>query len=103
MGLIVGSIAVRFHDMLDLNRVILLLIYFLTPVFYPIAILPEAIRRLIVFNPVYHDLVLFRNLIYGDSLSSWQNWVAAFGSGILMLALGLFVCARSWRTAAAMI
>jgi ABC-type multidrug transport system fused ATPase/permease subunit len=36
-------------------------------------------------------------------LSSWQNWVAAFGSGILMLALGLFICARSWRTAAAMI
>jgi len=103
LGLVVAAIAVRFHDMLDFNRVILMLIGYLTPSFYPIAIVPKALRRVIELNPVYHDLNLFRNLIYAGHLSSWQTWVAAFGSGIVMLALGLWVFARSWRTAAAMI
>jgi ABC-2 type transport system permease protein len=103
MGLFVASIAVRFHDMLEFNRVILLLIGYLTPVFYPIAIIPVSFRHVIELNPVYYDLVLFRNLIYGASLSSWQTWVAAFGSGIIALCFGLAVFARSWRTAASMI
>ena len=103
LGLFVAAIAVRFHDMLDFNRVILLLIGYTVPTFYPISIVPPALQRLIAFNPVYHDLVLFRNLVYAGSLSSWQNWVAAYASGILMLLFGLFVFARGWRTAAAMI
>jgi ABC-type polysaccharide/polyol phosphate export permease len=103
LGLVVASIAVRFHDVLDFNRVILLLIGYMTPVFYLIAIVPHAFRHVIELNPVYYDLVLFRNLIYGDSLSSWQTWVAAFGSGIIVLSIGLAVFARNWRTAAAMI
>jgi ABC-type polysaccharide/polyol phosphate export permease len=103
LGLLIASIAVRFHDVLDFNRVILLLIGYMTPVFYPITIVPPAFRHVIDLNPVYYDLVLFRNLIYGSSLSSWQTWVAAFGSGVIVLALGLFTFARSWRTAAGLI
>jgi ABC-2 type transport system permease protein len=103
LGLVVAAIAVRFHDMLDLNRVILLLIGYLAPIFYPIAIVPHAIRHVIELNPLYYDLVLFRNLVYGGSLSSWQTWAAAFGSGIIVFAIGLWTFARSWRTATGMI
>jgi len=103
LGLAVASIAVRFHDVLEFNRVILILIGYMTPVFYPIAIVPHAFQVVIKLNPVYYDLVLFRNLIYGDSLSSWQTWLAAVGSGVIALAIGLAVFARNWRTAAAMI
>lgn len=102
-GLFVAAIAIRFPDMLDFNRVILVMIGYLTPTFYPILIVPRALRRVIEFNPVYHDLVLFRNLIYGGTLSSWQTWLAACGSGLIALSVGLWVFARSWRTAAAMI
>ena len=103
LGLVVASIAVRFRDTLDLNRVILRLVGYMTPVFYPIAIVSHTFRRVIEFNPVYYDLALFRSLIYGDSLSSWQMWVGAFGSGVVVLTIGLAVFARSWRTAAGMI
>lgn len=103
LGLAVASVAVRFHDVLDLNRVILMLIGYLTPTFYPIEIVPHALRRVIEFNPVFHDLLLFRNLIYGDSFSAWQNWVGAFASGLFFLALGVWLFARNWRTAAGMI
>lgn len=103
LGLLVAAVAVRFHDMLDFNRVILIALGYLTPSFYPVAIVPGALRQVIEFNPVYHDLNLFRYLIYTGSLGNWQTWVAAFGSGTLCLAVGLGVFARSWRTAAALI
>jgi ABC-2 type transport system permease protein len=102
-GLVVASIAVRFHDVLDFNRVVLMAIGYLTPTFYPISIVPHALRRFYVLNPLYHDLNLFRNLVYAGSLSSWQTWVAAFGSGVIVLAVGLWLFDRSWRTAAGMI
>jgi ABC-type polysaccharide/polyol phosphate export permease len=103
MGLMVAAIAVRFHDMLDFNRLLLMLIYFMTPVFYPVAIVPAAMRHVIELNPVYHDLNLFRSLIYLGTLSSWQTWLAAFGSGIIVLAAGLWIFAKGWRGAAAII
>lgn len=102
-GLVVASIGVRFNDMLDFNRVILMLIGYFTPTFYPISIVPHAVRQFFEINPVYQDLNLFRNLIYGGTLSTWQPWVAAFGSGLVMLAVGLWVFARGWRTAVGMI
>jgi ABC-2 type transport system permease protein len=103
LGLVVAAIAVRFHDMLDFNRVILMLLGYLTPTFYPISIVPHALRIVIDCNPVYQDLVLFRSLVYGGSLPAWQTWAAAFGSGIVLLTVGLWIFARSWRTAAGMI
>lgn len=102
-GLLVASLAVRFNDVLDFNRVILMLIGYFTPSFYPIAVVPSAIRQFFDFNPVYQDLNLFRNLIYVGSLSTWQPWVAAFGSGLIVLCAGLWVFARGWRTTAGMI
>jgi len=102
-GLVVAAVAVRFADMLDLNRVVLLLIGYFTPTFYPITIVPEGIRRFFELNPVYQDLNLFRNLVYGGTLSTWQPWVAAFSSGFIMLTLGLWVFGRGWPTAAAML
>jgi ABC-type polysaccharide/polyol phosphate export permease len=103
MGVIVASIAVRFPDMLDFNRVILMLIGYFTPTFYPISIVPNSVRPIFELNPVYQDLNLFRNLVYGGNLSTWQPWVAAFGSGLIMLSLGLWLFARSWRTVAGML
>jgi ABC-type polysaccharide/polyol phosphate export permease len=102
-GLMVAALAVRFHDVLELNRVVVLLIGYLAPTFYPISIVSTGIRHVIELNPIYHDLNLFRNLAYLGSLSSWQTWVAAFGSGLAMLAFGLWLFARGWRTAASSI
>ena len=102
-GLFVASIAVRFSDVLDLNRAVLLLIGYFTPSFYPISVVPHAVRQFFELNPVYQDLTLFRNLVYIGSLSTWQPWVAGLGSGLVVMLVGLAVFARSWRTSAGLI
>jgi len=100
-GMVIASVAIRFHDALDFNRVLVMLLGYLTPIFYPIAIVPGAVHQLIELNPVYYDLILFRNLVYGGSLSTWQPWVAAVGTGVIALTLGTAIFARSWRAAVA--
>ncbi len=103
MGLVVASIAVRFPDMLDFNRVILVILGYMTPTFYPLSIVPRGFRHVIECNPVFHDLVFFRGLAYEGVLPSWETCVWAFGSGLVALALGGWLFARSWRTAVVMI
>jgi ABC-type polysaccharide/polyol phosphate export permease len=103
MGLVVASIAVRFPDMLDFNRVILVILGYMTPTFYPLSIVPRGFRYVIEANPVFHDLVLFRGLVYEGVLPSVETCAWAFGSGVIALAVGGWLFARSWRTAAVMI
>ena len=103
MGLVVASVAVRFPDMLDFNRVILVILGYMTPTFYPLSIVPRGFRYVIEANPVFHDLVFFRGLVYEGVIPSWQTCTWAFGSGLIALALGGWLFARSWRTAVVMI
>ncbi len=102
MGLVVASIAVRFPDMLDFNRVILVILGYMTPTFYPLSIVPGDFRDVIESNPVFHDLVFFRGLVYEGVLPTWQTCAWAFGSGLIALGVGAWVFARSWRTAVVM-
>ena len=58
----------------DLNHLIPFLVNFgiwLTPVFYPISILPEQVENLIFLNPVAACLQLFRWCVFNAPLNVW--------------------------------
>jgi ABC-type polysaccharide/polyol phosphate export permease len=97
LGLIIASAAVHFFDVLDLTAVIIQLISYLTPSFYPITIVPERFQWLINLNPLYSYLTVFRDLVYGNAGSSWWMWGYMGGSAVSVLLLGTFVFSRSWR------
>jgi ABC-type polysaccharide/polyol phosphate export permease len=44
--------------------VVLMLLMYLTPIFYPMAIVPERYRWLVRYNPVRSVLEVFRDPIY---------------------------------------
>lgn len=96
LGLLVASIAVRFYDVLDFVGVLTLLIMYMSATFYPIGIIPERWQWVIEINPVYHHLVAFRAFAYGGPFS-WVSLAVAVGSGLLALAVGVWVFSRNWR------
>ena len=63
-GLLLSPLAVFFVDIVELVGVGLTLLLYLTPVFYPMAILPERFRFLVRFNPIRSVLEVFRDPIY---------------------------------------
>jgi ABC-type polysaccharide/polyol phosphate export permease len=105
LGLIVGSLAVHFYDILDFTKVLLQLLTYMVPVIYPIEIVPDRFQPLILGNPIYSFLQVFRGMILGTDPYPvvWWNWVVMFVSAFGFLALGVWVFSRSRRTLVALL
>lgn len=103
VGLIVASAAVHFYDVIDLTGVVVQLIAYLTPGFYPIGIVPESYRPLLMLNPLYHYLLVFRGFVYGGEFAPLLSFAVMGVTSLAALALGVWVFSRSWRNAAALL
>jgi ABC-2 type transport system permease protein len=66
LALIASTLYVRFRDILHLWEVIVILLFFSTPIMYPVTILPTWIRPVIVFNPFVQILQDVRRIILGS-------------------------------------
>lgn len=95
-GLIVASLAVLFYDVFDLVGVLTMVVTFLSATFYPLSIVPERLRFFIELNPIYHHLTVFRSITYGGDVALVNLLVTAI-SAMLMLSVGVYTFARSWK------
>ena len=98
LGLLIASAAVRFFDVIDFAGVLIQIVSYLTPTFYPVSIVPEAYLPLIYSNPLYSYLVVFRAYVYGGVMPPAWNMAYMVGSAVVALALGVWVFSRSWKS-----
>ena len=99
-GMLIAAAAIHFYDVLDLVRVVLVMVIWLVPTFYPIDIVPENFQILIKINPLYSYLVVFRGFMYEGIFAPTWNFAYMSLSAIVMLLLGVWVFSKSWRNAA---
>ena len=100
VGMLIAAAAVYFYDVLDLTRVFVQLLYYLTPVFYPLSFIPDRYLGLYKSNPLFSYLDTFRNVMYrGEFGPGWQ-WAYMVGIALGSLALGVWAFSKSWRTLA---
>jgi ABC-2 type transport system permease protein len=97
IGLLVASAAVFFYDVLDLTAVLIQLIGYLTPTFYPVSIVPDRFLPLIQANPLYSYLLVFRGFVYEGVFAPGWAFAVMVGSAIGFLLLGVWVFHRTWR------
>lgn len=94
-GLLLSPLAVFFSDVVELIGVILSLLMYLTPVFYPKEIVPEPLRWVVRFNPVRSILEVFRDPIYQGEIPPLSHLGVSVGIAVLVFALGFWVFRRS--------
>jgi len=97
VGLLVAAGAVYFYDVLDLTGVLLTLLGYLTPTFYPVTIVPDRFRPFIEANPLYGFLLAFRSLLYLGRVPPWYVWVTMGVTAAAALLVGAWAFSRSWR------
>jgi ABC-type polysaccharide/polyol phosphate export permease len=91
VGMILSSLAVFFRDITHLYAVLTQLLFFFTPIVYPVSILPERIYYLIHLNPLFHFVSYFRELALDGTLPNlWSNIICA-GFALAALSIGAFV------------
>jgi ABC-2 type transport system permease protein len=69
IGLIVGGLFVLFRDVFEIYQVLISAFSFLTPIMYPLSILPEPARGLEQWNPLFLFIETFRDVLIKGTLS----------------------------------
>ncbi len=94
-GLLLAPMAVFFHDVVELVGVALALVMYLTPVFYPMAIVPERWKYVVRFNPVRSILEVFRDPIYYGKIPPLMHLSVAVTVALAALLAGWLVFRRT--------
>lgn len=90
-GLLLSAYAVFFKDLNHIYSVVITAWMYLTPIIYPIDIIPDKYRTIIEANPMYYYISLFRDIVLNGSFGDLNTHLICMGVSLLSLALGLFV------------
>ena len=94
IGLILSTVMVFFRDIAQLYSIITLLWMYLTPIFYPTALLEDAAPWALVVNPLYRYINYFRSLVLEGVIPGLQENLICFMVSAVTLVVGLFVFYR---------
>lgn len=84
-------LAVYFRDMLHLYSVLLSAWMYLTPIIYPINIVPDYVKGIIYANPMYYFVQSFRDIILYNQLPSMQTNLMCIAFALSAFLIGLIV------------
>ena len=91
IGLILSAVAVQFRDIIHLYTVFTMALLYLTPVIYPISILPDWLYPIVRYNPVSNYLIMFRQVMLDGTLFDWTSLVYGIITTTVALVLGCYV------------
>jgi len=95
IGLILGVMNVFLRDIGQVTPIILQMLFWFTPIVYPITIIPEAYRHWLNLNPMYPIVDAYQQiLVYGNS-PQWGSVLIILAAGIILSIVGLFMFRRS--------
>jgi ABC-type polysaccharide/polyol phosphate export permease len=95
IGLLLSPLAVLFHDITELIGVLLTVMMYLTPIFYPIGIVPDRYIWLVRLNPVRAILEVFRTPVYEGTVPDLVHLGAAGAITLVALTAGVLAFRRN--------
>jgi len=96
LGLLLAIAYINFDDSRSLIAILLLMLQYMTPVFYPISVLGPHTLRVIKLNPLTSYLSVFRDVFGGNGTAGLHMWIYMIASSIAIFVLGFFVFMRKW-------
>jgi ABC-type polysaccharide/polyol phosphate export permease len=94
IGLALAPVAVRFPDAIVLVGILLTLVTYLAPVFYPLSIVPSGYRWIVEINPLTCYIDGFRAGLYDQSLGTTRDLVGMVAYAGVSVAIGAVVFTR---------
>ena len=88
ISLWLSALTLRYRDFHHIIPYLLNYGIWLTPVFFPVSIIPEKFNWLIYLNPMAAIIAGFRWSLLGDTFPDWMYWIS-FVPIIVLLILGL--------------
>ncbi len=90
-GMIMASAMTFFRDMQFLWGVLSMIWMYVTPMFYPISIIPKEVRGYFGLNPMYHYVEAVRSIILNGITPKPIEFTIITGWALIMFVIGAFI------------
>lgn len=94
LGLILASLNTFFRDTGHLYSVWTTAWMYLTPLFYPLEIIPDTIKSFIYYNPLYYFVTYFRQLVIDGTIPGLEMNLICIEFSLFFLIAGLLIFKR---------
>jgi lipopolysaccharide transport system permease protein len=94
LALVLSSLNVFYRDVQQILEVLLLIWFYLTPVIYPLTMIPERFHRFYLLNPMASQVSIYRSLLFENRMPSLKIIIAAIILSLLTLLMGDLVFRR---------
>lgn len=92
LGLLISTVAIYFSDVAEMYQIVLTAWFYLTPIIYPLEILPDLYQQWILYlNPMYYLISLFRAPIYEGRIPSMPEILISGAISLITLLIGWMV------------
>ena len=91
VGMALSALSVFFRDVCHLWGVVITAWTYATPLFYPVEILPDWAASIMQYNPMYHYVSYFRDLILSGTVPGLQENLLCLGMAVAAFAIGLLI------------
>ena len=95
LGMLLAAAMVFFRDIQFLWGVLTTIWMYLTPIFYPVSTLPEAVQTVVKMNPLYFYVTFVRTCVINGISPEPVMYAQCALMGLGMLLIGAFVFKRS--------
>ncbi len=94
VALLLSAVSVFYQDIKHLTEVVLMILFWATPVVYPLSMVPERVRWLFKLNPLTVYLTGYQDIIFFGRWPPWDTWVLGTLWVAASVALGSWVFRR---------
>lgn len=91
LGWFLAALGVFIRDITPILAVIMQMLFFLTPIFYPVSALPPHLQWVLYLNPLTFIVNHFRRVILWGQPPDWGEWLV-----ITLFALGVWGVGFGW-------
>ena len=90
LALFISIVNAFFRDLEYIVTVLMSLLFWMTPIIYPLEAVPEEYRLLLVMNPVTYLMQAWRDLFFNNMLN-WHNIAISMITAAVVLLVGLII------------
>jgi ABC-type polysaccharide/polyol phosphate export permease len=100
LTLAISALTVRFRDLELILSNLMMVLFFLTPILYPLETIPESVRPFLVLNPMTHLAHSYQNILFLGRWPFWQELaaLALMAPTALLVGIAIFET-RRWKFA----
>jgi ABC-type polysaccharide/polyol phosphate export permease len=103
LGLALSLLFIRFDDTRNIVNVALMILTYLTPIFYPISVLSPGLQVFVELNPLTSYLDCFRWAVSNNATATLNDWLFMGATGIFAILFGTYIFKKFWPRTVAML